>query len=158
LVVFEESGGNPLEISADVRVTQTICAEVSQSHPPPIRVWSDLINLTAGGGYVNMYELTIPSPEVHLQCDDGQEIVSITFASFGNPEGHCGRYVQGTCHADTSHSVVIQACQGKKSCLIPVSTKIFGGDPCPGTTEKRLVIEANCMAVSTAADNLLQSY
>lgn len=159
LVVFEESGGNPLEISADVRVTQTICAEVSQSHPPPIRVWPDLINLTAGGGgYVNMYELTIPSPEVHLQCDDGQEIVSITFASFGNPEGHCGRYVQGTCHADTSHSVVIQACQGKKSCLIPVSTKIFGGDPCPGTTEKRLAIEANCMIVSTAPDSILQSY
>lgn len=159
LVVFEESGGNPLEISADVRVTQTICAEVSQSHPPPIRVWPDLINMTAGGGgYVNMYELTIPSPEVHLQCDDGQEIVSITFASFGNPEGHCGRYVQGTCHADTSHSVVIQACQGKKSCLIPVSTKIFGGDPCPGTTEKRLAIEANCMIVSTAPDSILQSY
>jgi hypothetical protein len=104
LVVFEESGGNPLEISAVVRVTQTICAQVSQFHPPPIRVWSDLIKFTAEE------ELTVLSPEVHLQCDDGQEIVSITFASFGNPEGHCGRYVQGTCHADTSHSVVIQVC------------------------------------------------
>jgi len=83
-----------------------------------------------------MYESAVLAPEVHLQCDNEQEIVSVTFASFGNPEGHCRQYVQGTCHADTSHSVVIQACQEKRSCSIPVSTKVFRGDLCPGTTEK----------------------
>eukprot|EP01018_Ginkgo_biloba_P003412 Gb_35384 [translate_table: standard] len=141
LVLFEETGGNPMGISVDLRVLETICAQVSESHPRPLHVWSDAKSITEGSSYEAV------APEVHLQCDHDQEIFSITFASFGNPEGHCGKFTQGICHAATSASVVTQTCQGKNRCLIPVSLKSFGEDPCPGTL-KSLAIQAICMPMS----------
>lgn len=100
LVIFEETGGNPLDISVKLHSTSSICAKVSESHYPPLHVWShqDIVN-----GKVSINNAV---PEIHLQCDNGQRISSITFASFGTPQGSCQRFSQGDCHAPNSFSVV----------------------------------------------------
>jgi hypothetical protein len=42
-----------------------------------------------------------------------------------------------------SISYVLQACLGKERCSIPVSSKNFKGDPCPGIA-KSLLVDAKC--------------
>lgn len=44
-------------------------------------------------------------PKAHLSCASGQKISSIKFASFGTPEGSCGNFRQGSCHAFHSYDV-----------------------------------------------------
>ncbi|KAJ8634269.1 hypothetical protein MRB53_027605 [Persea americana] len=141
LVIFEETGGNPLEISVKLHYTSSICAKVSESHYPSLHLWShkDIVN-----GKVSISNAV---PEIHLQCDNGQRISSIMFASFGTPQGSCQRFSQGDCHAPNSFSVVSEACQGRNNCSIGVSNKVFGGDPCRGVV-KTLAVEAKCMSFS----------
>lgn len=140
LVIFEETGGNPFEISIKLRLARTLCAQVSESHYPPLWKWSqpDFID--------EKFAIKDTTPEMHLQCEDGHVISSIEFASYGTPQGSCQKFSRGNCHAATSLSVVSKACQGKNSCSIGVSNAIFG-DPCRGTV-KTLAVEATCMSSS----------
>ncbi|GMP77971.1 hypothetical protein CsSME_00034069 [Camellia sinensis var. sinensis] len=142
LVLFEETGGNPFQISIQSHSTDTICAQVSESHHPPLRMWShpDFVN-----GKISASELI---PEMNLQCDDGYTISSIEFASYGTPGGSCQKFSRGNCHSPNSLSVVSQACQGRNSCSVGISNAVFGGDPCHGTV-KTLVVEAKCVPSST---------
>ncbi|KAF5941912.1 hypothetical protein HYC85_019554 [Camellia sinensis] len=142
LVLFEETGGNPFQISIQSHSTDTICAQVSESHHPPLRMWShpDFVN-----GKISATELI---PEMNLQCDDGYTISSIEFASYGTPGGSCQKFSRGNCHSPNSLSVVSQACQGRNSCSVGISNAVFGGDPCHGTV-KTLVVEAKCVPSST---------
>ncbi|XP_059632138.1 beta-galactosidase 9 [Cornus florida] len=142
LVMFEETGGNPFEISINTRSTRTICGRVSESHYPPLRMWSnpDFIS-----GKLSINDTT---PEMQLQCEDGHTISSIEFASYGNPQGSCQRFSRGNCHAPKSKSVVAQACQGRNSCVIGISNAVFGGDPCRGGV-KTLAVEARCKPASS---------
>ncbi|XP_072963925.1 beta-galactosidase 15 isoform X2 [Typha angustifolia] len=130
LVIFEETGGDPLKISLMVHSTKTICGTVSETYYPPLSAWSnaDFINDIA--------------PEMHLRCDDGHIISSVAFASYGNPSGSCQKFSEGKCHALSSLSVVSEACEGKNNCTIAVSNAKFG-DPCRGTV-KTLAVEAEC--------------
>lgn len=100
LVIFEENGGNPFEISVKLRVPRILCSQVSESHYPPLRQWlhPDVID-----GKVSINDMT---PEVHLQCEDGHIISSIEFASYGTPHGSCQNFSQGNCHSPNSLSVV----------------------------------------------------
>lgn len=140
LVIFEETGGNPLKISLMVHSTKTICGEVSETHYPPLSAWShpDFIN-----GKISVNEV---APQMHLQCDDGHMISAVKFASYGTPNGNCQNYSLGKCHASTSLSLVTQACQGKNNCTINVSNTIFG-DPCRRTV-KTLAVEAECTSLT----------
>ncbi|CAL5416749.1 unnamed protein product [Camellia sinensis] len=142
LVLFEETGGNPFQISIQSHSTDTICAQVSESHHPPLRMWShpDFVN-----GKISASELI---PEMNLQCDDGYTISSIEFASYGTPGGSCQKFSRGNCHSPNSLSVVSQACQGRNSCSVGISNAVFGGDPCHGTV-KTLAVEAKCVPSST---------
>ncbi|KAM5569594.1 beta-galactosidase 9 [Rosa sericea] len=142
LVIFEEIGGNPFEISINSRAVGTICAQVSESHYPPVQKWfsPDFIDEK---GRVNDR-----TPEIHLQCQDGFIISSIEFASYGSPQGRCQRFSQGNCHASNSFSIVSEACLGKNSCSVGVSNLVFGGDPCRGII-KTLAVEARCRSLST---------
>ncbi|KAJ4846033.1 Beta-galactosidase 9 [Turnera subulata] len=135
LVVFEETGGNPFEISVKLRSTRVICAQVSESHYPPPHKWlrQELY------GNVSSDNLT---PEMNLRCEGEHIITSIEFASYGTPQGSCQKFSRGSCHAPNSLSLVSKACQGRKECNIKVSNAVFG-DPCRGIM-KTLAVEAKC--------------
>ncbi|XAR62547.1 Beta-galactosidase [Bertholletia excelsa] len=142
LVIFEETGGNPFEISIRSRSTNTICAQVSESHYPPLQMWShpDVVK-----GNISISDV---KPELHLQCDEGHKISSIEFASYGTPQGSCQEFSRGNCHAPNSFSVVSQACEGRNKCSIEISNAVFGGDPCRRIV-KTLAVEAKCEASSS---------
>lgn len=100
LVIFEETGGNPFEISIKLRSAKVICAQVSESHYPPLQKWShpELVD-----GNISHDDA---SPEMHLRCQDGHIISSIEFASYGTPQGSCQKFSRGNCHAPNSLSLV----------------------------------------------------
>ncbi len=78
-----------------------------------------------------MVTLTVPPDNV---------ITSIEFASYGTPNGTCGSFTLGSCHAANSLSIVEAAFVGQVSASINASNGVFG-DPCGGTV-KRLYIQA----------------
>ncbi|KAH7670362.1 Beta-galactosidase protein [Dioscorea alata] len=145
LVIFEETGGNPLKISLKTHYTKTICAKVSENDYPPLNSWWHP-NIVSGKKSVS----DVP-PEIHLRCDDGHVISGITFASFGNSGGSCQKFSVGHCHASSSLSVVQKACLGKNKCKVSVSNATFGKDPCRGTL-KSLAVEAECTSSSNFYD------
>lgn len=100
LVIFEETGGNPFEISINLRAARIICVQVSESHSPPVQKW---LNPDFLDGKVAVNDLT---PEIHLQCQDGFIMSSIEFASYGTPQGSCQKFSEGNCHASNSLSIV----------------------------------------------------
>ncbi|XP_076922347.1 beta-galactosidase 9-like [Bidens hawaiensis] len=134
LVLFEETGGNPFEISVKTVSVGAVCARVSEDYYPPVETWSHLKGET--------------EPIMELQCEDGCIIASIEFASYGTPQGTCQAFSVGNCHAPTSSSVLSKACEGKNSCKIEVSNSVFG-DPCPWTV-KTLAVEARCEPLSSS--------
>lgn len=129
LVLHEELGGDPSQISLLTRTGQDICSIVSEDDPPPADSWKP--NL----------EFMSQTPEVRLTCEHGWHIAAINFASFGTPEGKCGTFTPGNCHADML-TIVQKACIGHERCSIPISAAKLG-DPCPGVV-KRFVVEALC--------------
>ncbi|KAL5702789.1 Beta-galactosidase 9 [Ranunculus cassubicifolius] len=135
LVLFEETGGNPLDISIQLHYTKTICGRVSETDYPPLHYWE---HQNSSGN----------APEIVLQCDDGHVISEIVFASYGTPRGSCEKFSTGDCHAPNSQSVVSEICGGKNSCSIDVSNALFGSDPCRHTV-KTLAVEAKCALASS---------
>ncbi|CAO2176948.1 unnamed protein product [Urochloa humidicola] len=127
LVIFEEWGGDPTGISMVKRTTGSICADVSEWQPS-MKNW-----------HTKDYE----KAKIHLQCDHGRKITEIKFASFGTPQGSCGGYSEGACHAHKSYDIFWKNCIGQERCGVSVVPDVFGGDPCPGTM-KRAVVEAIC--------------
>jgi len=96
LVLFEETGGNPFEISLTTHSMRAICAQISELHYPPLSKW------VVDGGKISINDTT---PEMHLHCER-EHVISIVFSSYGTPRGSCQNYVRGTCHAPTSLEVV----------------------------------------------------
>ncbi|KAL2326205.1 hypothetical protein Fmac_025263 [Flemingia macrophylla] len=96
LVLFEEIGGNPENISFQTVTAETICAQVEEG------------------------------ALLELSCQGGKTITQIQFASFGNPEGKCGSFKKGTWEATDGQSTVEAACIGKCSCGITVTKEAFG--------------------------------
>ncbi|KAK7257722.1 hypothetical protein RIF29_31900 [Crotalaria pallida] len=132
LVLFEESGGDPTQISFATKQIGSMCSHVSESHPPPIATWN---SDTESGRKVG--------PVLSLECPyPNQVISSIKFASFGTPHGTCRNFNHGSCSSNRALSIVQKACIGTSSCSIGVSVNTFG-DPCKGMT-KSLAVEASC--------------
>ena len=100
LVLFEETGGNPFEISVKSRYTKTICAEVSETHYTSLQNWSHSDSID------KFFSQNTVTPEMHLQCDGEHTISSIEFASYGTPRGSCHMFSQGKCHAPNSTALV----------------------------------------------------
>lgn len=100
LVVFEEWGGNPYGISLVKREVSSVCADIHEWQPTLVN-WQ-----METSGKVNKPL----RPKAHLSCASGQKISSIKFASFGTPEGACGNYRQGSCHAFHSYDVFERVC------------------------------------------------
>ncbi|KAG4961271.1 hypothetical protein JHK87_037904 [Glycine soja] len=132
LVLFEEKGGDPTQISFVTKQTESLCAHVSDSHPPPVDLWN---SDTESGRKVG--------PVLSLTCPhDNQVISSIKFASYGTPLGTCGNFYHGRCSSNKALSIVQKACIGSSSCSVGVSSETFG-NPCRGVA-KSLAVEATC--------------
>ncbi|KAL9396114.1 hypothetical protein Peur_010367 [Populus x canadensis] len=138
LVILEEERGNPLGISLGTMSITKVCGHVSISHPPPLISWQGENQIT--GTRKRKYGRR---PKVQLRCPRGRKISSVLFSSFGTPSGDCETYAIGSCHASNSRATVEKACLGKERCSIPVSSKNFKGDPCPGIA-KSLLVDAKC--------------
>ncbi|XP_068309481.1 beta-galactosidase 8-like [Pyrus communis] len=132
LVLFEEIGGDPTQISFSTRQIESLCSHVSESHLSPVDTWSS--DSKAGRKLGPVLSLECPFPN--------QVISSIKFASYGKPQGTCGSFSHGQCKSSSALSIVQKACVGSKSCSIKVSVKTFG-DPCKGVA-KSLAVEASC--------------
>ncbi|KAI3863190.1 hypothetical protein MKW92_044757 [Papaver armeniacum] len=133
MVIFEELGGNPSGITLDKTAVQTVCADIYEAQPS----LASYLALANGKSIVPL------KPKAHLWCTPGSKVSSIKFASFGTPEGVCGSFREGSCHAHKSYDAFQKKCIGQQSCAVTVSPEIFGGDPCPGT-RKKLSVEAIC--------------
>ncbi|XP_017983039.1 PREDICTED: beta-galactosidase [Theobroma cacao] len=130
MVVFEEWGGDPSGISLVKRTTGSVCADIFEAQPT-MKNWGMLAS-----GKINR-------PKAHLWCPPGQKISEIKFASYGMPEGTCGSFSEGSCHAHRSYDAFQKNCIGKQSCSVTVAPEVFGGDPCPDSM-KKLSVEAAC--------------
>ncbi|TVU19482.1 hypothetical protein EJB05_35633 [Eragrostis curvula] len=124
LILFEEMGGNPQQITVNTVSITKVCGNVDELSAPSLQSEEK-------------------EPAVHLWCQEGKYISAVEFASYGNPVGGCTSFGFGSCHAGSSESVVKQACIGKSGCSIPVTPAKFGGDPCPGI-QKSLLVVASC--------------
>jgi hypothetical protein len=81
-----------------------------------------------------------------LTAPAGMVFISVSFASYGTPNGSCGSFTIGGCHATNSQSIVTAALVGQNSGSIVASNGVFG-DPCGGTP-KRLYVQAVYSAVT----------
>ncbi|WVZ01924.1 hypothetical protein V8G54_022730 [Vigna mungo] len=132
LVLFEEIGGNPEQITFATKQIASVCSHVSESHPPHVDLWNSDAESGRTVGPVLLLECPYPN----------QVISSIKFASFGTPHGTCGNFKHGNCSSNKALSVVQKGCIGSSSCRIELSINTFG-DPCEGIA-KSLAVEASC--------------
>ena len=96
LVLFEECGGDPTQIAFATKQLGSVCAHVSDSHPPQIDLWNQD---TASGGKVG--------PALLLNCPHHNQVISsIKFASYGTPLGTCGNFYRGRCSSNKALSIV----------------------------------------------------
>ncbi|KAG8491483.1 hypothetical protein CXB51_014688 [Gossypium anomalum] len=115
LVVFEEWGGDPNGIALAKRTTASVCADIFERQPTMKKRGM----LIAG---------RLSRPKAHF---------------YGMPEGSCGNFREGSCHANKSYDAFQKNCIGKQSCSVTVAPEVFGGDPCPGS-RKKVSVEAAC--------------
>ncbi|KAF7142336.1 hypothetical protein RHSIM_Rhsim05G0021700 [Rhododendron simsii] len=132
LVVLEEWGGDPTGISLVRRTSGSVCADIYEGQPTT-KNW----HLLASG------KVDKVQPKAQLSCAQGQKISQIKFASYGLPQGTCGSFREGSCHAHKSYDAFEKNCIGQQSCSVSVAPEVFGGDPCPDTS-KKLSVEAIC--------------
>ncbi|XP_076919131.1 beta-galactosidase 8-like [Bidens hawaiensis] len=135
LVLFEEIGGDPTQISFVTQELESLCSHVSESHPLPMEAWSQ---------DKSTRKLKLESkPRVSLKCPHPNQVISsIKFASFGTPQGKCGSFSHGECQSTTALLIIQKACIGSRTCIIEVSATTFG-EPCIGVV-KSLAVEASC--------------
>jgi len=78
---------------------------------------------------------------VSMTAPAGTVFTSVEFASYGTPNGTCGAFSLGACHAANSVTIVSGYLLGLGGTInIPATNDVFG-DPCSGTF-KRLYIQA----------------
>lgn len=93
--MFEEWGGDPTGISLVSRKTQSVCADIFEGQPT-LKNW----NMVTSG------KLNSLQAKAHLWCADGQKVSKIKFASYGSPQGACGSFREGSCHASKSYNAL----------------------------------------------------
>ncbi len=77
---------------------------------------------------------------LELTAPLGFEFVEVAFASYGLPEGECGNFSIGSCHASSSTGVILGLLNQNAEHLSIVATNSIFGDPCVGIS-KRLCVE-----------------
>lgn len=105
LVLFEEWGGEPNGISLAKRSTSSVCADVFEGQPT-LKNWQ----------MVGLGKFDHLQAKAHLWCPPGQKISKIKFASFGMPQGTCGSFKEGSCHAHKSYNAFEKVCLKGQIC------------------------------------------
>lgn len=100
-------------------------------------LYSDYDSVVTRAGYV--YGTVNENGTLNLSAPANATITSVSFASYGTPNGSDGNYTIGGCHATNSQTIVESYCVGNNSCSIPAKNAVFG-DPCGGTY-KRLYVK-----------------
>ena len=85
-----------------------------------------------------------------LTAPAGLLINNIDFASYGTPNGTCGNFTIGSCHATNSITKLSPYLLGNNSGTVPATNGLFG-DPCGGTV-KRLYIQAHYGTTSSTSN------
>ena len=80
------------------------------------------------------------SSSLTLTAPTGAIFDQIVYASYGTPNGTCGLYTNGACHATGSTTIVGTYLLNNSTGTIPATNGVFG-DPCGGIS-KRLYVEA----------------
>lgn len=96
LVIFEETGGDPSQIRFSRRKVSGACGHLSEDHP------SFDVEYLQGSEIKNDENRAT----LRLKCPTNTHISAVKFASFGNPTGTCGSYMQGDCHDPNSAALV----------------------------------------------------
>ncbi|KAJ4966201.1 hypothetical protein NE237_018050 [Protea cynaroides] len=138
LVVFEEMGGNPEEITILTVHRDTVCSYVTEYHLPHVKSWEQQ----------NMVQASVDDrkPQATLKCPSHKVIAEVEFASFGDPIGACGNFNTGSCQSFDTKDIVTEICLGKTTCNIPVDWKKLtkkNEEPCPGIV-KTLAVQVWC--------------
>ena len=95
LVLFEEIGSDPTRLTFASKQLGSLCSHVSESHPPPVEMWSSDSKQQKTG------------PVLSLECPSPSQVISsIKFASFGTPRGTCGSFSHGQCSTRNALSIV----------------------------------------------------
>ncbi|XP_043697518.1 beta-galactosidase 11-like isoform X2 [Telopea speciosissima] len=134
LVLFEEMGGNPEEVSILTVHRDTVCSYLTEIHLPQVKKWK---------GEASMDKRI---PHASLKCPSHKVISKVDFASFGDPYGACGNFTIGTCGASHTQEIVEETCLGKTACSLPVEWKKLtkkDEEPCPGIV-KTLAVQVRC--------------
>jgi hypothetical protein len=143
----------------------TITIEVTDNTPPVAQCQNIIVELDENGNAVVaaaaldfgstdecgiasfLFDAGIPvcatTPEytsLVISAPAGTIFTSVSFASYGMPEGSCGNFSLGSCHATNSLDIVSSYLVGNNSATIPAMNYIFG-DPCYGIV-KRLYVQA----------------
>lgn len=101
LVVLEEEKANPEKIDILIVNRDTVCSIITEHHPPHVKSWE------RKDSHIRPVVVDV-KPAAHLKCPNNRDIVSVEFASFGDPNGSCGSFVMGKCHAAISKEIVEQ--------------------------------------------------
>ncbi|XP_027902823.1 beta-galactosidase 13-like [Vigna unguiculata] len=140
LVIFEEEPLAPGQVEILNVNRDTICSFIAESDPPNVNSW-----VSRRGNFHPIVPYL--GPQASLMCPPGKKIMTVEFASFGNPSGYCGEYILGTCNAAATKQIVEQECLGKETCSITLNRAVFnqnGADPCPNILVKTLAIQVRC--------------
>ena len=78
---------------------------------------------------------------VVMTAPAGTVFTSVEFASYGTPDGTCGAFSLGACHAANSVSIVSGYLIGNGGTINIPATNVVFGDPCGGIG-KRLYVQA----------------
>lgn len=133
LIVFEETGGDPSQVRFSIRKVSGACGHLSKDHS-----FFDVENLQGSEILNDKNRATL-----RLKCPTNSNISAVKFASFGNPTGTCGSYMQGNCHDPNSASLVEKVCLNQNECALVMSSANFNMQLCPSTV-KKLAVEVNC--------------
>ncbi|KAA3462829.1 beta-galactosidase 13-like [Gossypium australe] len=138
IVIVEDEKGDPKDIEIVLVDRDTICGFITEYHLPSVRLFE------GKGGKLVALEKDL-KPRVELACPSQKQIVTVEFASFGDPFGACGHYVEGNCTSPVAKQVVEKFCLGKPSCNIPLDTPDLHNknEACP-EMKKTLAIQAKC--------------
>ncbi|CAI0445309.1 unnamed protein product [Linum tenue] len=138
VILEEEEGTNPEKIEILTVYRDIICSDTTENHIPAVKSWA-----RKQGKILSVVNKV--RAEARLRCPFQKRIVSVEFASFGDPYGTCGSYTRGNCSSPLSKFIIQKLCLGKNRCHVPVERQLFDRyqDWCP-EVQKRLAIQVKC--------------